>query len=60
MENKNEKQTKKIDKSELLQIIVNTITTLNDIDIKGEKNMSYLLGSIQALKKIAEEIQNNL
>lgn len=41
---------------ELLQKIALTINTLNQIEIHGKQNLNYMLGCIQTLESVLEDI----
>ena len=41
----------------MLETILAIIRTLNDVEVKGKKNLDGLLGSIQYLEAIAAELQ---
>lgn len=47
-----------MDKTTLL--LNNIYNTLQDIEVKGEKNCSYILGICNAIKKYLEESENQL
>jgi hypothetical protein len=45
-----------MDNQILLQKIVLTINTLNQIEVHGKQNLNYMLGCIQTLEDILEDI----
>ena len=45
-----------MDNQILLQKIVLTINTLNQIEVHGKQNLNYMLGCIQTLEGILEDI----
>ena len=45
-----------MDNQILLQKIVLTINTLNQIEVRGKQNLNYMLGCIQTLESIIEDI----
>jgi hypothetical protein len=48
-----------MDKQLLSQKIVFLINTLNEIEVHKEQNLNYLLGCIQTLKGMLEEINQD-
>lgn len=45
-----------MDNQILFQKVISTINTLNQIEVKGKSNVSFVLGCIQTLESILEEI----
>jgi hypothetical protein len=45
-----------MDKQELFQKIVSSINTLNVIEVHGKQNINYMLGCIQTLESVLEDI----
>lgn len=43
---------------EILQQLKNIYTTLNQIEIKGESNVSYMFGSLSTLRGIISNLEN--
>lgn len=43
---------------EILQQLKNVYTTLNQIEIKGESNVSYMFGSLSTLRDIIISLEN--
>lgn len=37
--------------------LTNILNTLNNVNVKGEQNMNYLLGCMQLLRKLIPEVQ---
>jgi hypothetical protein len=48
-----------MDKQLLSQKIVFLINTLNEIEVHKEQNLNYMLGCIQTLKSMLEEINQD-
>lgn len=42
--------------SEIKGILTNVYLTLNELDVKGEKNITYLAGVFNAIKNIIDNI----
>jgi len=45
-----------MDKQTLFQKMVSTINTLNAIEVHGKVNLNYMLGCIQILESVLEDI----
>lgn len=43
---------------ELLQQLKNIYTTLNQVEIKGDSNISYMYGSLSVLKQLILQLED--
>lgn len=45
--------------NEILNVLTGIYNTLQELEVKGEKNCSYILGMCNAIKKQIEELTKN-